>query len=67
MGEARRRGTFEERRATAIAHRAELTEEYRKKMLDPTAELPKARRRLGGSFTGIQLAAAIAGMGGWGR
>ena len=67
MGEARRRGTFEERRATAIAHRAELTEEYRKNMLDPTAELPKARRRLGGSFTGIQLAAAIAGMGGWGR
>lgn len=67
MGEARRRGTFEERRATAIARRAELTEEYRKKMLDPAAELPKARRRLGGSFTGIQLAAAIAGMGGWGR
>lgn len=36
-------------------------------MLDPTAELPKARRKLGGSFTGAMLATAIAGMGGWGR
>ena len=67
MGEARRRGTFEERKAQAIARRAELTEEYRKKMLDPMAELPKARRKLGGSFTGAMLVAAIAGMGGWGR
>ena len=67
MGQAKRRGTFEERKAQAIARRAELTEQYRKNMLDPEAELPKARRKLGGNFTGIQMAAAIASMGGWGR
>ena len=67
MGQAKRRGTFEERKAQAIARRAELTEQYRKNMQDPAAELPKARRKLGGNFTGIQMAAAIASMGGWGR
>ena len=77
MGQAKRRGTFEERKAQAIARRAELTEEYRKNMQDPTAELPESRqnpeaelpfrRKLGRSFTGIQMAAAIASMGGWGR
>ena len=101
MGQAKRRGTFEERKAQAIARWAELTEQYRKNMQDPAAELPESRqnpeaelpfrrkldrsaaelpesrqnpetelpfrRKLGRSFTGIQMAAAIASMGGWGR
>lgn len=74
MGQAKRRGTFEERKAQAIARRAELTEKYRK---DTEAELPESRqnpktelpfrRKLGRSFAGIQMAAAIANMGAWGR
>lgn len=67
MGQAKRRGTFEERKAQAIARRAELTEEYRKNMQDPTAELPKFRlphgRRHLRSFTEEVLVAAMAGIG----
>lgn len=77
MGQAKRRGTFEERKAQAIARRAELTDQYRKNMQGAAAELPESRqnpktelpfrRKLGRSFAGIQMAAAIANMGAWGR
>ncbi len=41
MGQAKRRGTFEQRRAASIARKAERLAEYRKAMQDPEAELPK--------------------------
>lgn len=63
MGQAKRRGTFEERKAQAIARRAELTDQYRKNMQDPAAELPEFRRRLGSSFTGAMLSATMATLG----
>ena len=58
MGQAKQRGTFEQRRAAAIARKAERLAEYRKAIGDPHAELPKLPEEP--SFT---LVAALSALG----
>lgn len=59
MGQAKRRGTFEERKAQAIARRAELTE---KTAVEPKFRLPHGRRHLE-SFTESALYLAMLSLG----
>ncbi len=63
MGQAKQRGTFEQRRAAAIARKAERLAEYRKAIDDPHAELPRPMSKR----TSFALMGALAALGwGWG-